>query len=323
MNAAQTPPKSERLVLRSDVLDVVVLPRKGADIYSIIDRISGIDVLFKSPWGWRDPDALPRTGDSQRDWLARYPGGWQQLVPNAGQPRCVDGVERGYHGEAAVTPWQVQARTHDSARLTTGLRSAPLSLTRTLVLDGPTLHITDIVMNDSAAPTEVMWVQHPGFGAPFVDGSCTLDFDAATLISDAEEPGTALAIDTSYDVSAATTEFSRKFRHVPAPNSASSSFGCLTDFRSGWFRIDSPHSGFGIRVDWDADVFPHAWFWQECHASTGYPWFGEAYVVAIEPANVLPGDPSPGCRHRGRAPLIAPGQARISRLSVSRTSLVR
>ncbi len=316
------PPEHERLRLLSDELEVVVLPRKGADIYAIVDRASGIDVLFKSPWGWCDPDTLPPTGDSQQDWLARYPGGWQQLVPNAGPERRVRGVSRGFHGEAATTPWHVQSRTGSSAVLATRLPDEALSLTRTLVLEGPTLTLSDTVRNDSAEPTEVMWVQHPGFGAPFIDGSCRLDFGAGTLISDAEAPGTAFAQDRSFDVSAdAVTDFSRDVRSVPGPGSRSSAFGALTDFSSGWFSIDSPNAGFGIRVDWDAAVFPHAWFWQECHASSGPPWFGEAYVIAVEPANVLPGDPSPGCSDRGRSPVLTPGESWVGRISVVRTAL--
>ena len=85
------PSERDRLLLRNRHLDVVVLPAKGADIYSIIDRSSGIDVLFKSPWGWQDPATLAPTGDTQRDWLALYPGGWQQLIPNAGEAGCATG----------------------------------------------------------------------------------------------------------------------------------------------------------------------------------------------------------------------------------------
>jgi hypothetical protein len=98
-------------------------------------------------------------------------------------------------------------------------------------------------------------------------------------------------------------------------------FGCLTDFEAGWFSIDSPRAGFGIRMDWDTSVFPHAWFWQECNASDGYPWHRQAYVVAVEPANVIPGDPSRGCPARGIAPLLAPGQQWVSDLTFTRTPL--
>jgi galactose mutarotase-like enzyme len=309
---------SDRLRLANTHLEVIVLPGKGADIYSITDRASGIDVLFKSPWGYQDPDRLEWTGDSQHDWLARYPGGWQQLVPNAGAERERDGVVQGYHGEAAVTGWQVHSNARTSARLTTRLRTAPLQLTRTLTLDGPQLQVRDVIRNESAdRPADVRWVQHPAFGAPFVDRHCRLDVGAATLISDAEAPGTCCAPDTTYDL--AQQDFD--LRAIPAERSGRKTFGCLTDFDSGWFSITSPTAGFGIRLDWDAAVFPHAWFWQECNATAGYPWFGEAYVIAVEPANVIPGDPSPGRPDRGIAPTLPPGAEWVSELSLTRIPL--
>ena len=75
------PPASDTVTLRSHELEIVLLPSKGADIYSIIDRASGIDVLFKTPWGWRDPRLLPSAADSQLDWLTR-------ATPAAGNSSC-------------------------------------------------------------------------------------------------------------------------------------------------------------------------------------------------------------------------------------------
>ncbi len=298
------------LWLNNDRLSVEVRPGKGADITSITERASGIDVLFHSPWGHRDPATTPATGDSQADWLALYGGGWQQLLPNAGAPRVVGGVHRGYHGEAAVVPWSVEAADGTRVRLTTDLATAPLHLTRTLRLDAAVLHVRDTVHNTAAEPVEVMWVQHPGFGAPFIDEHCVLTTAARTVVTDADEPGNVLPPDTRapFPLTPAADGRVLDLREVPGPASGRALFGCLTDFDAGWFAIDSPTAGFGVRLDWDPVLLPHAWLWQECHAGDGFPWHRRAYVVAVEPANVLPGDPSPGCPDRGRAPLL-PGFA--------------
>ena len=37
--------------LENDRLRVTLLPEKGCDILELIDRSTGIDVLFKAPWG--------------------------------------------------------------------------------------------------------------------------------------------------------------------------------------------------------------------------------------------------------------------------------
>jgi hypothetical protein len=309
------------LVLRNDRLAVTVLADNGADIASIIDLETGVDVLFQAPWGRRAVTQVAPTTDSQVDWLARYGGGWQQLVPNAGEAREVDGVLRGYHGEAAVAGWELDAADDVSATLSVRLITAPLLLTRSIRVDGATLHVRDTVQNESPDPVEVTWVQHPAFGAPFIDEHARLTTGARTIITDAVSPGNVLAPDAEFPI---TSVLDLKgapldLAVLPAQHSGRAVFAALTDFEGGWFAIDSPTVGFGIRVQWDAEVFPHAWFWQEINASTGFPWFRRAYVVAVEPANVLPGQPSVAHPNRGIAPRLAPGVSWTASISLTRT----
>jgi hypothetical protein len=72
------------LKLSSEHAEVTVLPEKGADILSLVDRRSGVDVLFKTPWGVRTPGPWARRGTSQERWIEAYAGGWQLLLPNGG-----------------------------------------------------------------------------------------------------------------------------------------------------------------------------------------------------------------------------------------------
>jgi Domain of unknown function (DUF4432) len=314
----------DSLWITSDQLLVEVRPGKGADITSITDRATGIDVLARAPWGRPDLATARSTGDSQLDWLARYGGGWQQLIPNAGAERVVGGVRRGYHGEAAIVGWEVLAADRDGAVMATDLITAPLHLTREVRVTGPALTVTQTIRNTCAEPLPVMWVEHPGFGAPFVDEHCTLTTGARSIVTDAQAPGNLLAADTWSAFPHATLAGqvqTTDLREVPGPGSGRSVFGCLSDFTGSWFEIDSPAAGFGIRVEWDAAVLPHAWFWQECHATGGFPWHRRAYVIAVEPANVLPGDPSPGCAERGRAPVLGGLATWTSTLTLTRTAL--
>ncbi len=317
------PPDEERITLRSDDLEVVLLPHKGADVYSIVDRPSGIDVLFKTPWGWRDPRLLPSTVETRADWLAHYPGGWQQLVPNAGPERVVDGVTRGFHGESATVGWTVEAVGATSAALTVNLLSAPLWLRREIRLVGPDLEVIDTVLNTSPDPVEVTWLQHPAFGAPFADAQARIATGARTFITDAEQPGTRLPADSVFRFPDARDLHGSEvdLRVVPGEDEPRAVFGALTDFEEPWYSISSPSAGFGIRVEWDAEIYPHAWFWQECHGTEGFPWFRRAYAIAIEPANVLPGEGVVGRWERGRAPVLAGGEARESLLRLSRIPL--
>ena len=305
------------VLLRSAALEVHIWAGKGADICSLIDRRSGIDLLWHTPWTVGEPAGIPWTGDSQTDWLARYPGGWQQLVPNAGPARVVGGVRQGYHGEAAIRPWRVLDVGADRVVLAVELFTAPVRLTRSVRLDGDTLAVEDELVNLSDEALDVRWVQHPGFGAPFVDEHCVIESGATTFVSDAEAPGSLLAADRASDWPFAVGSDGSAVDLRRVPSGRRSVFGALTDFESAWFSITSPTTGLVMRMDWDADVFPHAWFWQELHASAGFPWFRRAYVVAVEPANVLPGEGAVGKRVRGAAPRLDPTERRRSELTVT------
>ncbi|MBO0810854.1 MAG: DUF4432 family protein [Microlunatus sp.] len=310
------------LILRNDHLEVVITPSKGADVYAVIDRATGIDVLFKTPWGRHDPRAgEPPYGGSQAGWLARYAGGWQMLLPHAGPERQYADVLRGFHGEAAIVPWNVNRSSATSAVLGVDLFTVPFQVTRDIRLDGPALHVTDTVVNCSTVPVEYMWVQHPAFGPPFAGPACKIDSGARRLITDADAPGTALGPNLTMPIDDVRTTAGESFdlASLPGPDSRREIFAALIDFDDGWFTLTNHELGFGIRMDWDTATFPYAWFWQECHATAGFPWFGRAYAVAIEPANVLPGtgEAGDGLR-RGDPAILEPACSRSARLTLTR-----
>ncbi len=316
----EQPPESCRLTLLSDELEIVLLPPKGGDIYSVIDRSTGIDVLFKTPWGWRDPALLPPFGTSQRDWLARYAGGWQVLLPHAGPEGSCGGQVRGFHGEAAIVPWHVARATGSSADLTVELFTAPLAVTRHIELRGPVCGIRETVVNLAAEPVPLSWVHHPAFGPPFAGPECRMESGARTLITDATAPGTLLPADATIPVRAVADAAGQPLDlgRLPSAREPRELFGALTDFDGGWFAFTNTGLGFGIGLAWDTSAFEHAWFWQECHATKGFPWYGRAYAVAVEPANVLPGSGQIAGRRRGEPPVLGARESLTAELTLVR-----
>ena len=125
-------PGVRAFTLSNSQIEVTVLPDKGADIYSLVHRGTGVDVLFKSPWGVRAPGPWLRAATTMERWIEAYPGGWQLLLPNGGDECTERGVTWGYHGEAALVPWTVLDRTGSTAMLETALFSAPLHVRRQL-----------------------------------------------------------------------------------------------------------------------------------------------------------------------------------------------
>lgn len=318
---------SSDLVLSNTDLDVVITPGKGADIYAVIDRATGIDVLFKTPWGRREQLGIPPYGDSQADWLARYPGGWQVLLPHAGSPQDYGGGRRGYHGEAAMLPWKVIEVSEIAAVLTVELFTVPMIVRRMIRLDGPQLHVTDTLLNQAHVPVQYAWVEHPAFGPPFAGPSCRIATGAHTLISDAIAPGTVFGPDCVMPTDDLRTATGAPFdlTLLPGPETPREIFAALTDFDStAWFSLTNDELGFGMRMEWEKDVLPHAWFWQECHATAGFPWFGRAYAVGIEPANVLPCPGRIGPRlSRQDAPFLAPDHTEEVHVTLTRFDVNR
>lgn len=298
------------LRLTNDFLEVDLLPHKGADIFRFVDRRTGLDVLFKTPWGLRDPVTLPPRPSTKEAWLERYGGGWQVLLPHGGDERVVDGVTRGYHGEAAILPWDVVNRSATSADLMLWTFTVPLQVHRHVELWGPVLRLHEAVTNFSSVPQTISWIHHPAFGPPFVDATCRLDTGAQTLIADAAAPGTVLAPDSIHQwPNAQTTDGAPlDLRRLPMADQPREIFGALTDFANPFFALTNRAIGFGIAMRWDPMVFPHAWFWQEVHSTPTFPWYRRAYAIAVEPSNVLPGEGEVDGRQRGAGLTINPGE---------------
>ncbi len=56
-----------------------------------------------------------------------------------------------------------------------------------------------------------------------------------------------------------------------------------------WYTMVNPTRRLGMGVAWSPEVFRYLWLWQEVHATTGFPFYGQAYTVAAEPWSSYPG----------------------------------
>lgn len=86
--------------LRSDVVEVEVVPGKGADVTSVRWLPLDVDVMWHTRWGLRHHGQRATLGSSEALLMDAYPGGWQTVFPNGGDATTEHGVEWGMHGEA-------------------------------------------------------------------------------------------------------------------------------------------------------------------------------------------------------------------------------
>jgi len=279
------------LRLESDAIRVEIDPGRGADVLSLVEARTGIDLLFRTPWRDR-ADAVragqaPSTTDPTADWLEHYRGGWQILCPVAGAAREVYGAPVGFHGEASRVPWRVARVDRDSARLEVELFSVPVVIERDFRLRGARITVTDVLSNAGGSPIEIDYVHHPAFGGALLADACIIETGATRFVGD---PSVATAVPAGasavwpHGVEVNGDPFDLGV--VPGPEARRDLFGYLTDFTEGFASLRNPRLGIGVRLEWDAALLPHAWLWQELNHTPGFPWYQRARVVAIEPASV-------------------------------------
>lgn len=321
------------ITLTSATLVVTVTPERGADIVQITDLKTGVATLAVSPT--KDSKSSFRAaGGSMEAWTQGYPGGWQIMTPNAGPEREHDGAVQGYHGEASLASWQITDQSDSAATLTTTLFTAPLRLERTITVDHEGVQVTDVVINLSAQPCSFRLGQHPAFGTPFIDAHSYLTLTAATLLTDPSAPGSFAGPDVAGPpgdlLPAGPVPDSIA---LPAPGSGQSFFGALSNWPVDGISGNggpatsatfcSPTHGFGMRITWNPELYPHAWLWLEANAGAGWPWFKRLYSAAVEPVNVLPGmglsvdgrpRGGPGTRLGAHERLVS--QVRVDRVSL-------
>lgn len=287
----------DTVVLENELLSATVIVNKGADIYELRYKPRDVDVLWKSPWGLRDPGYELPSSSSLVSWLDGYGGGWQVLFPSGGGPCTYKGVELPFNGEASLAPWDCQILTEGGdvaeVRLEARLARSPLRIERTMRVEAgrPMLTFLERVGNEGREPVDYLWGHHPAYGAPFLSEACRIDTAAQSLRADDayDGPHNPLELDRTYRWPEVDSENSRlDLSHVPGEETPRQLLAYLGGFKSGWYAITNAELGFGVGLVWPAEVLPYAWLWQEMHASPGYPWYQNAYVMAIEPNTSFP-----------------------------------
>lgn len=303
------------LVLEGEALLVSLLPSRGADIYELIDRRSGQDVLFKAPWGGRPRGAPVGATSSETRWFDSYRGGWNLLFPSGGAACSVLGAELPFHGEASVSAWEVISTSGSGgAHLGIRLARSPLRIERRVSVDErrPVLTVRERVTNEGQDPYPYQWTHHPTLGSRLLAGSCRIDTAARSVHVDPgyNPPGNALrpGATSAWPLADGPTGLV-DLSLVPGPGASRSLLAYISDFDDGWYAVSNDEAGIGFALRWPTEMFPHAWFWQELNASADYPWFRAARAIAIEPSTTFPADGLAGAIARGGNRTLQPGES--------------
>ena len=312
--------------MANDVISVDILPDKGADIYSLVHRPSNIDVMLKLPAGLRAPGQGMLSSNSQTAWLEMYEGGWQEILPNGGDPCHYKGVELNFHGESTTLPWHYAIIKNSADEVivdfSVQLYRSPLHITRrmSLAAGSDTLKLDERVTNQAGEPIDLMWGHHPAFGAPFLSGDCRIHTNAKTILVDAASNTELLPLAQSAWPLAQTLDgLGRDLSRVPPQTNRSATYCYLKDFEGApWYAIVNSALKLGVGLTCSPEIFKCFWLWQEMGASAGFPFYSRTYTMAIEPWTSYPGHGLTSVMNSTQTHLtLSPGQVISAQLNIS------
>lgn len=305
------------IVLENELLRVGVLASKGADIMELRYKLRDLDVLWHAPQpmlplGGQAPTVARTAGN----FLDYFPGGWQEVLPNAGPATVYKGAELGQHGEIALLPWDVRVMQDTAARVeiefAVETMRTPFRLTRRMIVESGSaaLRLEETVTNLGEEDMAYAWGHHPAFGSPFLEAGCTIELPPCDVI----EPAYAEGLKRRFAVERAgkyphleTLDGSRDRVDLVQPKESRTEDVLLFhNLSEGRFTLRNPEQKIAVSFSWDRDVFPYCWCWQVYGGSWGYPYFGRIYTVALEPFN-CPILPLAQAAERGLASFLKPG----------------
>lgn len=288
----------ETIVMENAHLRVEVLAGKGADVTEIRDKRTDVNVLFEAPHEWY---GLDRSGigvsDRDFEFLDRYPGGWQDVLPEAGGGSDVAGAPLAQHGESSIVPWSARI-TEDSdervaARFSVDLSRYPFHVERELSLraDEPFLRVDEEVRNEGEVGVDYSWLHHIALGEPLVSPAARLEADCERVVVDPDhDPDTRrLPRGESFDWPICETGHGEvDLRRFPPKSERVHDIAALADFSDGRYAVVNPELDLSAAVDFDADLFEYVWYWGAFGGFEDAPFFGRNYNVGLEPATSRP-----------------------------------
>jgi hypothetical protein len=278
---------------------VTILADKGTDIVEFLHKPTDTDFLLRLWQGVRDPrrtvlTSVPESGS----FLDYYSGGWQDILPNAGNACSHRGAHFGLHGEVSLIPWDYEVVRDDASEIAVRFRvktyRTPFLVEKEMSLKSgrAVLFTRERITNESPQTVDLMWGHHPTFGPPFLEEGCVVDLPRCR-VKTAEyqvDASSRLSIgqDAAWPAVKAVDGSRVDLWRVPSAKANCQDLAFPYGFSEGWYGVTNPRLQVGFGMRWDPKVFPYLTYWQTYGGGLDYPWYGRVYCMALEPWSSYP-----------------------------------
>jgi hypothetical protein len=248
--------RSEILELSSDRLALMMDASCGAEILSLRDRRRDLELLVRTPWR-SSPATSPA---SELQWTRRWRGGWQLLLPNAGNECLVEGRRHGFHGEASLSWWELLDRSAAHARLR--WRGADgLVAVRDIDIRGPSVAVATEITNGSESAQPIVMVEHLILGPPLAGPGTRIDAPPAILVTLDPVSGARVAPPGRWPLGPGGVDWSSR------TGDSFTCFGALEQPEPRTVRVREAAGDAAVAISWSGEALPHLWFWHEHRAA--------------------------------------------------------
>ena len=306
------------VVMENELIRIVILADKGADIYQFVYKKTDTDFLWRSPWGVRDPSKfIPTTGDGVGMWMDTYEGGWQTVLPGGGFPSTYGEADMGLHAEVNTLPWDCtiveDSVERVSVKFSVRTYRTPFFFEKLLTIEKskPALFIKQTLINEGAEAVHCVWGEHIALGSPFLNDKCLIDLPGGKIINHPKqfhvnnklEPGAV----TDWPTTRLKDGTAHNLSRVPGKDFFSYDQSYITEMPVGWYGITNRDIGVGFGVAF-SDIYKYLWYWQSLGGGTGYPWYGRTYNIGLEPFTSYTNEGLGTAIDNGTALLVEAGQ---------------
>jgi len=182
----------------------------------------------------------------------------------------------------------------------------------------PVLRIEELATNLGEEGLAIMWGHHPAFGPPFLEAGCVIEMAACDCVIPqySEKLNRRLSLtsgSTSFPYSLGLSGEPERVDIVKGKECRTEDVLLFSGFEEAWCAVRNPFQQLAAGLVWERSIFPFLWCWQLYGGRTGYPYYGRAYTLALEPFT-SPILPLTQCIEEGQAPVLRGGHTLASRL---------